>query len=160
MIDRILFAATLLALLGSGLIGGVFFAFSAFVMKALARRPPAEGIAAMQSVNTVILRSWFMTVFLVTAGLCVLALVHPLWHWQGPADRWRIAGAALYLAGGMLVTIACNVPRNEALETLAPGDPASAPLWAEYVSRWTRWNHVRMLACAAASVAFGIALAT
>ena len=43
------------ALLGSALVGGIFFAFSSFVMKALARVPPAEGIAAMQSINCVFL---------------------------------------------------------------------------------------------------------
>ncbi len=41
-------------LLGSALVGGVFFAFSSFVMKALARVPSPEGIAAMQSINVVI----------------------------------------------------------------------------------------------------------
>ena len=37
-----------LALLGSAVIGGVFFAFSSFVMKALGRVPCGEGIADMQ----------------------------------------------------------------------------------------------------------------
>jgi uncharacterized membrane protein len=41
----------LFAALGSGLVGGVFFAFSTFVMRALARVPAAQGIAAMQSIN-------------------------------------------------------------------------------------------------------------
>ena len=41
------------ALLGSALIGGIFFAFSSFVMKALARVPSSEGIETMQSINSV-----------------------------------------------------------------------------------------------------------
>ena len=36
-----------LALLGSALVGGVFFAFSSFVMKALARVPSSQGIAVI-----------------------------------------------------------------------------------------------------------------
>jgi len=48
-VDRLLFIVTLLAALGCGLIAGVFFAFSTFVMKALARLPTSHGIAAMQS---------------------------------------------------------------------------------------------------------------
>jgi uncharacterized membrane protein len=32
----------------SGLVAGVFFAFSTFVMKGLARTPPPTGVAAMQ----------------------------------------------------------------------------------------------------------------
>jgi hypothetical protein len=38
MIDIVLFALTLLAAIGCGLIAGVFFAFSAFVMAALVAR--------------------------------------------------------------------------------------------------------------------------
>ena len=36
MTDQLLFALTLLAALGSGLVAGIFFAFSTFVMGALA----------------------------------------------------------------------------------------------------------------------------
>ena len=45
--------------LGSGLIGGIFFAFSSFIMKALARVPPTHGIAVMQSINVTVLNIWF-----------------------------------------------------------------------------------------------------
>ena len=38
-------------LLGSALIGGIFFAFSSFIMRALAAVPSEEGIAAMQSIR-------------------------------------------------------------------------------------------------------------
>jgi uncharacterized membrane protein len=37
--EGFLFALTLLGVLGCGIIAGVFFAFSAFVMKALGRLP-------------------------------------------------------------------------------------------------------------------------
>ncbi|GAA4986027.1 hypothetical protein [Actinopolymorpha pittospori] len=36
---------------GSGLVGGVFFGFSTFVMQALRRLPSAQGLAAMQAIN-------------------------------------------------------------------------------------------------------------
>lgn len=42
----ILFAAA-----GGALTTGIFFAFSTFVMQALALQPPAAGIAAMQSIK-------------------------------------------------------------------------------------------------------------
>lgn len=51
MTNHSLFVLKLLAALGCGLIAGVFFAFSTFVMSALARLQPAQGIAAMQSIN-------------------------------------------------------------------------------------------------------------
>jgi uncharacterized membrane protein len=46
------FSMKLLAALGCGLIAGVFFAFSTFVMKALAQQPAPLGIATMQSITS------------------------------------------------------------------------------------------------------------
>src|SRR3954453_3000242 len=71
----------LAAALGCGLIAGVFFAFSTFVMKALARLPADEGMAAMQSINVVVLNPMFLGVFLGTAALCVGALIFSWRHW-------------------------------------------------------------------------------
>jgi len=55
MFNNLLLALTLLSALGSGLIAGAFFAFSTFVMGALGRLPAAHGIAAMQSINVVVI---------------------------------------------------------------------------------------------------------
>ena len=52
--------------------GGVFFAFSSFVMRALARMPPAQGIAAMQSIDIVAVTPVFMTALFGTAAACVV----------------------------------------------------------------------------------------
>ena len=78
--NQLLFALTLFAALGCGLVGGVFFAFSTFVMKALSRLPPGEGLAAMQSINVAALNRWFMAAFFGTAGACVLGLVSSLFR--------------------------------------------------------------------------------
>ena len=114
-IDQLLFALALLAALGCGLIAGVFFAFSSFVMKALARLPAGEGIAAMQSINIVVLRSLFMAVFLGTAATCALLIVPATRMWNGPGAACLLAGSLLYLVGTVLVTMVFNVPRNDAL---------------------------------------------
>ena len=153
-----LFALTLFAALGCGLIAGVFFAFSAFVMKALARLPPGEGMAAMQSINVAVLNPWFLGAFLGTAAACVVALISSLLRWNQPGAVYLALGAVLYLAGGLLVTMVCNVPRNEALARLARADPQGASRWAGYVASWTAWNHVRTAASLAAAAAFSIAL--
>jgi uncharacterized membrane protein len=157
--DHFLFALTLLAALGCGLIAGVFFAFSSFVMKALARLPASAGIAAMQSINIVVQRSWFMAVFLGTAVVCVLASICSLFRSQEPGVVYLLVGSALYLVGSFLVTIVFNVPRNEALAKLVPTDSSSASSWSGYVASWTTWNHVRTLAALAAATSFSIALA-
>ena len=157
--DRWLFVLTLVAALGAGLVAGIFYAFSSFVMKALFRRPAAEGIAAMQSINVVVLNPWFLGVFFGTGIVCAVAFVAALFRWHEPGAAYLAAGSVLYLVGTLWVTIAFNVPRNNALAALAPGDPDAAVRWASYVSGWTRWNHVRTAAALAGAAAFILALA-
>jgi uncharacterized membrane protein len=49
------------------------------------------------------------------------------------------------------VTIAFNVPLNNALAIVDPNSADGAALWAKYLTNWTFWNHVRMVAAIAAS---------
>ena len=156
--DNLLPLVTLAAGLGCALMAGVFFAFSTFVMKALARLPHGEGIAAMQAINVAVINPWFMLVFLGTAGLCGFLAVLSLLRWEEPASAYLLAGSLLYLAGTVLVTLAFNVPRNNALAKLRRADPHSAHVWPDYLSRWTAWNHVRTLAALAAAALLILAL--
>lgn len=82
MTDKILIVMEFIAALGAGLIAGVFFAFSAFVLKALSRLPVSAGIAAMQSINVVVLNPLFLGVFIGTAVLCAAMMVAALTRWQ------------------------------------------------------------------------------
>jgi uncharacterized membrane protein len=149
---------TWMAALGSALIAGVFFAFSAFVMRALGRRPPAEGMAAMQEINLVVVRSWFIGVFFGTAAVSgVLGLI-ALMDWADPRAISWLAGAVLYVAGTFLLTIVRNVPLNDALAASDPASGQGATLWMRYLVQWTRWNHVRTAAALAATACFMLAL--
>jgi uncharacterized membrane protein len=69
-----------------------------------------------------------------------------------------LAAAVLYLAGVLGVTVAGNVPLNDAL---AAADPAAGPPggWPAWVRRWTAWNTVRSLAALAAAALAGAVLA-
>ncbi|MFE0104365.1 DUF1772 domain-containing protein [Streptomyces sp. NPDC059009] len=159
MIDGPYFVLAVLGALFCGLAAGVFVGFSTFVMKGLAALPPARGIAAMQSINVAAVTPPFMAVFMGATGLCaVLAVVtFVLWPDEGTVEL--LLGSALYLVGSFGVTVAANIPRNDALSRLDPEDPASAEYWRSYVGEWTRWNHIRAGASAAASVSFLLALA-
>jgi uncharacterized membrane protein len=157
MIDQLLFGVTLAAALGCGLIAGAFFAFSAFVMKALALLPPAQGIAAMQSINVAVINPWFLGVFLGTALACVLLAVSSLLVWHKPGAVYLLAGSLLYLAGTFLVTMVCNVPRNNVLAAVEPASDEGARRWADYLVSWTAWNHVRTVAALAAAASLTLA---
>lgn len=158
MIDGLLFALTFLSALGSGLIAGVFFAFSAFVMTALARLPPAEGIAAMQSINVAVINPLFLAPFLGTAAASVLLAVASLLSSREPGALYLLAGSTLYLVGTFLVTLAFNVSRNHALAAVEPGSSDAAGLWRRYVAGWTGWNHVCTASALAATASFTMAL--
>jgi len=157
-VDQLLFALTFFAALGCGLVAGVFFAFSTFVMKALSRLPHGAGIAAMHSINVVVLNSWFMAAFLGTAAACVLAMISSLLRWHDAHAVYLVVGSALYLVGTFLVTVVFNVPKNQALAKVTPADPDGASLWATYLFSWTAWNHVRTAAALAAAASFTVAL--
>jgi uncharacterized membrane protein len=145
-----------LAALGCGLMAGVFAAFSLFVMRGLAALPPAEGAAAMRAVNASALRPPFMALFFGTALACAAAAVAAGSGLARPGAGHALVGALVYLAGGFGVTAARNVPLNDRLAAAEPGSPE---LWVHYLSAWTRWNHLRTLASAAAAALLGLALA-
>lgn len=149
---------TLVSALGCGLIAGVFFAFSAFVMKSLARLPPAQAIPAMQSINVVVINPVFLSVFLGTALTCLVMAVSSLLRWHEPGASYRLVGSLLYLVGTILVTMVFNVPRNDALAAVDPESADGARLWTRYVTEWTAWNHVRTVAALAAAACFTVAL--
>lgn len=148
----------LAAAIGSALIGGAFFAFSSFVMAALGKLPAPQGIAAMQSINLVVLNPVFLGVFVGTALICGGLGIAAVSRWQNPGAGCLLAGAMLYLIGTFLVTLLFNVPRNEALAQVAPESAEAARLWAEYLSAWTAWNSVRAVAAIGAMAALVMAL--
>jgi uncharacterized membrane protein len=156
--SKLLFTLTLFSALGCGLIGGVFFAFSTFVMKALAALSPPQGIAAMKSINIAVLNPIFLGVFLGTGLGCIILVISSALTLHRPGAAFALLGSVLYLVGTLLVTIAFNVPRNNALASLDPAGAESGQLWDEYVRIWTAWNHVRTVAAVAASVLLMIAL--
>jgi uncharacterized membrane protein len=151
-------ASAVVALLGSALIGGVFFAFSSFIMKALARVPSHEGIAAMQSINVVVLNPSFLGVFMGTTAISVLVGALAIAAWDAPSTPYLLTGALLYVVGAFLVTGFGNVPLNDQLAALSATDPEAESLWASYLDRWTMLNTVRTIAAASAALAFTIGL--
>jgi uncharacterized membrane protein len=151
---------TVAAAVGCGAVGGVFFAFSTFVMPALARLAPAQGVAAMQSVNVAAVRPAFMALLFGTAALAAGLGVHAALTWGDGRSGPVLAAAVLYLVGTVGVTVAVNVPRNDALARVEPGGAAAAQAWSRFLPGWTAANHVRTATALAASVLLAVALRT
>ena len=158
MIDELLFTLTLTTALGCGLVAGILFAFSTSVMKALARLPSAQGIAAMQSINITVINPLFMGAFFGTAAASALVVVFSLLRWNDAGAVYLLTGGLVYLIGSILVTMAFNVPRNNALAAVDPQSADGARLWTGYITSWTAWNHVRTAAALAAAASLTFAL--
>jgi uncharacterized membrane protein len=144
-------------ILGCALLGGLYFAFSAFIMRALGESGMA-GVTAMNAINRVILRSAFIPLFfgttLASGALAVIALVQA----DMPRAPYTIAGGVLYVAGMFVVTMLFNVPLNDALQKVSAESRTGTAIWNDYLRRWTRWNHVRTVSCLGAAALFLVTL--
>jgi uncharacterized membrane protein len=115
---------TTVGVVGCGLIGGVFFAFSAFVMSGLNRLPPSRATAAMQSINVTAQHPPLMLALFGTAAVCGSpASPDAPAHWQHFITLWTLANharAALSLAACALLAVAV-------LQGAPAGKPGAMP---------------------------------
>jgi uncharacterized membrane protein len=147
------------AAISVGLMAGVYFTFSAFVLQALDAAGRPVGMAAMQSINRIILKSLFLPLFFASSLACLLLAVFGVMIW-GSAGAWQmVTGGALYLVGMLAVTAAANVPLNNALEATDAAGPDAEPMWRRYMQRWLPWNHVRTASCTVSLVLLLAAIA-
>ena len=130
-------------------VGGVFLAFSDFIMRALARTSGTGGVDAMQVINREVFRWVFMALFLGLVPVSLLLAGYGgLVIGEGAGFLLALAGA-VYVVGCFGVTAFCNVPMNKALADMDVSAEATGDYWtATYLPRWTFWNTVRTLACA------------
>ncbi len=149
---------TFVALLGSGLVAGIFFASSTFVLRALGQLPEKSGVRAMQAINITVLNPWFLGAFFGTGVVCIALVIVALGQAIGVPLILTLVGSGLYLIGCLLVTIAFNVPLNNRLAAVEAHEEDAAEFWTHYLARWTRWNHVRTAAPLAAAALFALAL--
>ncbi len=141
----------LTASVGAGIIGGVFFAFSAFVMKALAQLPASQGVLAMQRINVVVLNPLFLGVFAGSAVLSLVCAWASLTGYSSAGSCWLLASGLLYLFGTFGVTVAFNVPLNHALARQDAASMQAAQYWTIYLRKWSVFNHIRTIASIASA---------
>ena len=125
-------------------------------MGAFSRLPAPEGAAAMNAINVVIINPWFFTAFFGTALLSLALVVAGLIQ-GGQAGLLAAGGGMVFFAGVIGVTMAVNVPLNNALAAASAGSEAQAALWQRYLDVWTAWNHGRTMASLVALALFALA---
>ena len=151
-------ALTVVTALGCALNAGVFFAFSSFVMQALARLQPAQAIAAMQSINVVAVTPVFMLALFGTVLLCLALAVAAVADLGEAHAPYLLAGSAPYVLGNAVMTMVFHVPRNNVLERVEPASPGAERAWNDYRAGWTAGNHVRASSGLAAAASLIVAL--
>ena len=143
MSGNIMTISITIATISAGLMAGVYFAFSAFIMRSLQQLGPIKATDAMNAINEVILRSWFMLLFFGSTLLYLFLVVVAVISAE-LAGRWLLLSSGLiYVIGMFCCTAMFNVPLNNRLAQVKNDDGKKAENWALYSKRWTRWNHLR-----------------
>jgi uncharacterized membrane protein len=156
--EQLIFVLTLLATLGTALIAGNFFAFSAFLMKALSRLSAERGIVAMQAITTAVKSPLFLVVFFGTAAITAILLGVAILEWSKPGACYLLAGCLLFQIGAFPITMMRNVPLNNQLAYAVPDTKEGRDLWKRFQASWGMWNHVRTITALGACAAFIMAL--
>jgi uncharacterized membrane protein len=137
---------TAVAAIGSAAVGGLFYAFSSFVMRGLDRTGPVDAITAMRGINAEAqANAPFLAFFFGSALLAIAVGVVALTRMSRAGSGFLVAGAVFGVLA-VIVTVAFNVPLNNHLDGVSPVGLTAADAareWQAYFSTWTAWNHVR-----------------
>ena len=143
--------------LWSAVVGGVFSAFSEFIMAGLLRAEPAGGIESMQHINRTVINTQFVGgIFLITIFSIIFAW-YAASNVEGYARVNLILASVVYVPTVFLMTLFGNVPMNKKLERLDYRSAEASAYWITYGRNWTRLNHVRSFGSIVTAVLYTIA---
>ncbi|MEO0498751.1 MAG: anthrone oxygenase family protein [Pseudomonadota bacterium] len=132
------------ALIATAAVAGFFYAYSSSVMFGLNVVAPDVALKAMQGINAEVRNPVFALSFFGSAVMLIAATTIMFMQGNTASALWFSAAAITYIAGGFVLTMAINVPMNEALALIDVSSlPDPAKIWVEYENPWTFWNHVR-----------------
>ena len=139
------------ALVTTGLMAGVYLAFSIAVLPGIARTDDDTFVASMRGMNAAILNPVFALVF---GGPLVFGIVAIVAQLPDGDDISSIAAALSLYVATLVITGAVNVPLNNRLDSTEPAGEARAL----FEKTWVRWNVVRSLLCTLSFAEFAVAL--
>ena len=151
----------LVSLLLCGALFGFFYAWVCSTMWGLDAAAPEVAIRAMQAMNASVRNAVFAPVFFGTGPALLLAALLAWKSGQRIAVTGLLVAAGMTaLLGGSVLTMAVNVPMNEALATVAIPEnvEAAETIWQDYSPRWQFWNQLRTIASGIALIFSGIGL--
>jgi len=140
------------AAISSGLMAGVYFAFSSFIMRAFDNLDTTQAIAAMNAINKTILHSLFMPLFFGSSIISVLLMGAAYHYWSEPGATVTLIAGAVYCIGMFICTALFNVPLNNLLALQGPDSANAYQVWDHYLKTWTNWNHLRTVSSLVTSI--------
>ena len=136
-----------MAILSFGFTGGVYFAFSFFVMQSLKKTSDSDAIRTMNAINQVILKSPFMLLFFFSSFIALILFLKNLILYKIISNEGF--ASLIFLVGMFLCTALKNVPLNNKLADFDFSDSSCNPEieWNHYYKNWIKWNHIRTTSC-------------
>lgn len=150
----------ILSLLLTAALFGFFYAWVCSTMWGLDAADPRIAIPAMQAMNASVRNAIFAPAFFGTPAILLLTTAMLFLSAQRPAALWFGVATLLVIALSFILTLAVNVPMNEALALLEePQDRATAQdIWDAYSPDWQLWNQIRTAATGVAVLCVGVGL--
>lgn len=144
--------ASLTAVILTGAFFGFFYAWVCSTTWGPDDPDPRVAIDAMQAMNASVRNAVFFPAFFVTPVALSVAAILLHRTDRRRAARWFGLGAATYLLGHLVLTMAINVPMNDDLarHTGVLSEPEAARIWQDYSGPWQFWNTMRTIASGAA----------
>jgi uncharacterized membrane protein len=136
-----------------GLMAGMFGLYSHTIMPGLGKTDDRTFVGAFQAIDRAIINPWFMASGFL--GALVFTVAAAITQLGQDALGWVAAALVLYLVV-FAITIAVNVPRNDAIKAAGAPDQIAdlAAVRASFdEARWSSWNLVRAVAT---TIAFGL----
>ena len=155
----LLFFLAHFTVLAYAMVGGVFLAFSDFIMRALSVTSGHGGPEAMQAINREVFRWVFMALLLGLVPVSLLIAAYGVIAVGGSTGTLMLLAGLTYFVGCFGVTVVFNVPMNEALAGMETSANTTLDYWVQtYLPRWSFWNTVRTVACGLSAALLLIAL--
>jgi len=145
----------LIGTLFTGMMAGLFFAWSFSVMNGLSKIGDKEFLIAMQSMNRSIQNPIFFLFFFGTALLLPISTYLGYNKLPNGTFWLFLTATLLYWMGVMGVTILRNIPLNMMLDvfTIESKSPEEMGiLRQQFEQRWNNWNMVRVFSSMAAFI--------
>ncbi|MFE3450499.1 DUF1772 domain-containing protein [Nonomuraea sp. NPDC059194] len=144
MMDVLRTLALIAATLSMGTVSSAFALYAHTVMPGLRRTDDRTFVGAFQALDRAIINPWFIGGGFLGALLFTIAAAAT--HLGRPAFLWIVVALVLYVVT-VVITIAVNVPRNDAIK--AAGDPGQIDVAAVRQrfdeARWATFNLVRVV---------------